>query len=35
MAKTKRSKKSKEQIIEETLRLRIISLLLIFLIVIA
>lgn len=35
MAKTKRSKKSKEQLIEETLRLRIIVLLLLFVVVIA
>lgn len=35
MAKTKRSKKSKEQIIEETLRLRIIVLLVLFVVIIA
>ena len=35
MAKTKRSKKSKEQIIEETLRLRIIVLLVMFVVIIA
>lgn len=35
MAKTKRSKKSKEQLIEETLRLRIVVLLILFVIVIA
>lgn len=35
MAKSKRSKKSKQQLVEETLRLRIITLLCIFLIVIA
>lgn len=35
MAKTKRSKKSKEQLIEETLRLRIITLLILFVVVIA
>ena len=35
MAKSKRSKKSKNQVIEETLRLRIIVLLVIFVVIIA
>jgi len=35
MAKTKRSKKSKQELIEETLRLRIITLLILFVVVIA
>ena len=35
MAKTKRSKKSKEQIMSETLRLRVLTLLILFIVIIA